>query len=725
MMITVSILAAAAVQTSGSAFGEIVGLKGSGTVNDPYLISSANDLRKVSDSHHLHSGAYYEQTEDIIFNDDLSGSTATLSVIADENEVTVLLSLNTGRKVSEAYACVSFNDNVKLIDWNEGFGAVSFSIAGSGENNSVIAAGSADGETFAIGLSFAQNDKSAVITAPFKGNFKPIGSEEMPFKGNYNGGGHSIKGLRIASVSSDAEKKAAAGLFGCTADSRLYDISVVSEKDDRSYIIAAFIAVPVPGTNIAPSVTSGGITALNSGSSIISCSVESTISSLVFERSVPGSGPYADSIKYVSAGGIMGSGVGKLTECRVSGTVSAVAAVHLVTKGSDGPGYSFLRSWVSVYAGGLAGAGEDIEITKSKNTASVYGVSSCTLHVTAGDGSLLKGVYQALTEMYLGGIAGIAGLEGSGKITDTYNTGSVAAASYYSAGDAEDTFELISISGCTNLGVVSRFFNTGDIKIDHQMKEDGGDARSYPVSPSYAEESYYTGNLTITSPGAVRIGDDELDLQSTFKRWDFDRIWTMKDGHPEICLRYDMMIRDASGTFGGAERYSLDHSYYFNENGTAFSFAGKDGFALTLNKGYEDSDITIYMMNDNKTILEKNGSNYMIPGSFFLQAYLEDREISLIDLYIDGLKLTPMNDDDDEDDDDAVADDGTVGGDGKEAEKETDGTDGIVALSGGKGITALLAACMLIIILAILTVYNAMNTREILSLLPEEDTEGK
>jgi hypothetical protein len=695
MIIIASTAAVAMIGTSGTALGKIPGLNGNGTMDDPYLVSSADDLRIVSESHSLHDGAYYKQTEDIVFHDDLSGNTVTLSVSVGKEGIKVALSVNVAYEVKEAYAYVSLNDSIMSVDWNGGFDDTLISISELRSKNSVIAAGSVNGETFAIGLNFTDEDDHAVITAPFKGNFKPIGSER-PFTGTYNGNNRLITGLRIVVTEPTKESMGYAGLFAMINYSTLYGINIASEKHNRSYTIAVCI------TNTVSSFVTGGIAGAASNTLIASCSVDSTISSLY---ALTGSSSLLNQGTWL--GGVAGVINGKIIDCNVSGTLSVAARAFIAMQEDTPMSFNTLILSLSAHMGGIAGRADVADIINSRNTAAIHYASRVSYSVIIGDEVMLDFNIKFTRRVFIGGTAGSVKYT---NISNTYNSGELAASAHCLAERLDFHYSIIIMAGCFAYGdaTVSKSYNTGHMSANcmtHTLHEDCSEYL-HPIAPTDTESSYYLDNgVPDDEYNAVMITYAEMADQGTFEGWDFDRTWTMKDGRPEIWVRYDASIEDTSGTFDGTERYSLDREHNIDEKGIAFTQIGRDGFSLTLNKGYEHSDITLYMMTDDeKIILEKDGSNkYIIPSSFFLSAYMEDREISSIELFIDGLELfiPPAVEEIIDDIVNDIAD----------------------LLSEGLGAAALTMICLLMTILAILTMYNARNTRSIMMLSDKRERE--
>jgi hypothetical protein len=408
----------------------------------------------------------------------------------------------------------------------------------------------------------------------------------------------------------------------------------------------------------------------------------------------------------VITGGIMGKGSGKIIDCRASGTVSAVSAVSVrhISEGQGALGYQGVT--VKVEIGGLIGHAERIDVKKSGNAAAIYTSSFISLKMIGSGGSFDDLLYVPEMDICAGGIAGY--VNNGGTFMDTYNSGEVAVAACSRADGGHEAFEVIYTAGCVagyNSDMtltIKNFCNMG--RIIYAPPADSlstGIKQTYPVAPGKVENCYYLHLSGAQQSNATAIRDSDAADEGTFKGWDFGRTWTIRDGRPVISVCYDMSIKDMSGTFDGTVKYSLDREHSFDANGRSFSCVGGEGFVLTLSEGYENSEITVYMIDGGeKMILEDRGNNnYMVPPSFFLHAYLEGREISGIELYIEGLgiNLPPVIED--------IIDDPVI--------IITD------ALSEETGTAVLMMFGLLIAMLSAVTMYNARSTGSILTISAE------
>jgi hypothetical protein len=699
------------IQSDGSTILGSSYLNGSGTKSDPFLVSSVNDLRMMSDFYHMHDGAYYKQTQDIIFSDaGIPDNRVTLSASVIDDHIMISITTDLDGISSKRHGYISFNDIIIQIEGSPGFSDIYFPINCLKEKNSVIAAGTIGEESFAIALSFSDKNVNASVCAPFKGNFTPIGTDDDPFIGIYDGNGYLIKGIKATSMEAEVST---AGLFGNVISSIFYNISIISDEEHSSYIIAASIKDLETYYSSRVSIA-GGLAASVRAVSIIDCLVDCIVSSMAVNA--PLDAYSLNTISFSVSGGLIGLEKDLLGEyddiivirgCLTSGTTSAISLTH----------GNFYSSTGFAITGGSVGAASDIYISKSGNVGDVY----CLIENTFTDSTNIRPEININSNA--GGIIG----NGLANITDTYNTGDVCSVTNVTFQDysllIKDNFSSITlVGGCAGDGQqVTNFYNAGELTGRTQIMDKGESAQDRlmisidPVACSSNEPPIIKGSYFLmgTLPGEgydaegkTSITSQEMALMSTFEGWDFDKIWKISDGRPAISLRYDMTVIDTSGTFDGTARYSLDRNYTFDDEGTAFSFAGRDGFLLMLADGYQGSDIIIYMIiEDEVVVLDKEENNkYMIPA-----ASLFDMALGLssdLTLYIDGLEFSAPEVPDPEEPEVP---------DPEEPEAPSDKIkDVILEIPEKLGTAGMMVIIITMIIIVIVTVYNLKNTIDIM-----------
>ena len=219
-------------------------------------------------------------------------------------------------------------------------------------------------------------------------DWTPIGTESRPYTGNFDGGGHTITGLKIDKSGTDY-----VGLIGCLGSGgKVQNVTLTN--------------ISVSGANCV-----GGIAGQNYGT-VENCSVNGTVT---------GKG-------FTDTGGIAGSNYGTISGCSAEGTVTG-----------------------SVNVGGIAGGsylGSTIEGCHS--TAAVSGISSVGGVVgNLGNNSFLMACYSTgnVTATITYGhanVGGVVGINGQGTVTACYHaTGKITS----SVGD-----RIGGIAGCNDQG---------------------------------------------------------------------------------------------------------------------------------------------------------------------------------------------------------------------------------------------------------------------------------
>ncbi len=216
----------------------------------------------------------------------------------------------------------------------------------------------------------------------------PIGTESRPYTGTFDGGGHTITGLKIDKSGTDY-----VGLIGCLGSGgKVQNVTLTN--------------ISVSGANCV-----GGIAGQNYGT-VENCSVNGTVT---------GKG-------FTDTGGIAGSNYGTISGCSAEGTVTG-----------------------SVNVGGIAGGSYlGVIIDGCHSTAAVSGISSVGgVLGNLGNNSFLMACYSTgnVTATITYGYAhvgGVVGINGQGTVTACYHaTGEITS----SVGD-----RIGGIAGCNDQG---------------------------------------------------------------------------------------------------------------------------------------------------------------------------------------------------------------------------------------------------------------------------------
>ena len=219
-------------------------------------------------------------------------------------------------------------------------------------------------------------------------DWTPIGTESRPYTGNFDGGGHTITGLKIDKSGTDY-----VGLIGCLGSGgKVQNVTLTN--------------ISVSGANCV-----GGIAGQNYGT-VENCSVNGTVT---------GKG-------FTDTGGIAGSNYGTISGCSAEGTVTG-----------------------SVNVGGIAGGSYlGVIIDGCHSTAAVSGISSVGgVLGNLGNNSFLMACYSTgnVTATITYGhanVGGVVGINGQGTVTACYHaTGEITS----SVGD-----RIGGIAGCNDQG---------------------------------------------------------------------------------------------------------------------------------------------------------------------------------------------------------------------------------------------------------------------------------
>ena len=271
-----------------------------------------------------------------------------------------------GGEATEAY---SYDSNTKTITIYSGEGLkVAADVANSGDTDTNIILNN-------------DIDLSGI-------DWTPIGTESRPYTGNFDGGGHTITGLKIDKSGTDY-----VGLIGCLGSGgKVQNVTLTN--------------ISVSGANCV-----GGIAGQNYGT-VENCSVNGTVT---------GKG-------FTDTGGIAGSNYGTISGCSAEGTVTG-----------------------SVNVGGIAGGSYlGVIIDGCHSTAAVSGISSVGgVLGNLGNNSFLMACYSTgnVTATITYGYAhvgGVVGINGQGTVTACYHaTGEITS----SVGD-----RIGGIAGCNDQG---------------------------------------------------------------------------------------------------------------------------------------------------------------------------------------------------------------------------------------------------------------------------------
>lgn len=250
------------------------------------------------------------------------------------------------------------------------------------------------------------------------GQWTPIGTGSAnPFKGIFNGGGHSITGLQIES-SEDYQ-----GLFGYCSGASIKNLSVTGVVSGTSYV-SLISGYAIDGT-ISNCQTYGSLKGIGDYIGGIAGYIGIDQSINKYER-ISDCSNHAEITGYHRAGGIVGYAYYSFVEnCQNYGRISNIAVNNYVHRGMGGIAGSFFYSkiyncsnqgdvsgWSDV--GGIAGAGANATNPPSSMPNNYYIVNCFNAGTISGSGSSTST-----------GIGGIVGSNVIGLVANSISVGKV------------------------------------------------------------------------------------------------------------------------------------------------------------------------------------------------------------------------------------------------------------------------------------------------------------
>ena len=280
----------------------------------------------------------------------------------------------------------------------------------------------------------------------------PLGTESVPFMGDYDGAGFAITGY------AGTTKNDNAGLFGYVRNASLHDMTLEAEVITACVNYGGIAAIAEGSTVIencnvsltlnlpttaSPLYANGGgiVGKVGENAKIVGCTANAT-------AAFGSTTKYAPFIYYF--GGIAGENLGTIDRCTAAGSLAMYSKNYLVSVGgivgenlgtvSGCTNTANVSAEIGVesayaYVGGIAGTNGGI-LTRSINNAAISGkgkspypcyVGGIVGYNGNGDISLSKNTAKMTgTNSLGGGIAGVNfGYDGNANVTDCLNTGSM------------------------------------------------------------------------------------------------------------------------------------------------------------------------------------------------------------------------------------------------------------------------------------------------------------
>ena len=527
---------------------------GSGTEDDPYLISNGSELAYLAqqvNSGNSYENVHFKLTNDIYLNDttdwELWGTTGSSSAgKADTRDGSAIgaTEQDKGDKVDEPIAIpVRPAPKTELES-----GTLSDALNAAGQSNTFVSTGSYpwqvdsttyDGRTVAKSGNYNVSSSTSSFSTTGGGGFSDsaditvcyapantwiaIGTESNRFYGCFDGNGYAVRGIYINTQESFQ------GLFGFGKCSVIANLGVA-----ESYIYGDTYVGGVVGYNGA------GYNGVEySGGTVTGCYNEGNITG---KRNV---------------GGVVGYNGGTVTDCYNTGDVTG-----------------------KYYAGGVFGENGGTvtdcyntgNVTGKEDVGGVAGINTGTVTNCYNNGSVTGG-------NPVGGVVG----ENHGTVTDCYNTGSVTGKEDVGGVVGHCWKYDVTVTNCYNTGsvtgeevvggvvgssscTVKNCYNTGSVTGENYVGGVAGRIINGPFTNCY----YYVGCCANSNSYGIALTNEQMLRAESFEGFDFETVWTM-DGNPGY--PYPKLINNFQNCHGVEQLPEIDitkKSIYVAETGTLY-----------------------------------------------------------------------------------------------------------------------------------------------------------
>lgn len=313
--------------------------------------------------------------------------------------------------------------------------------------------------TFNPGTTFNISDGTYSGNTPTE--WTPMGTEEYPYCGTFDGAGYKISGLYIHSIANYL------GLFGYCAASDSKTPVIKNLSVDNSSII------------VTNSYSTGGIVGYISDGTISNCSSSAYVYNDDSNSHSGGiAGEAVDSIistcsnsstviSYLGAGGIDGTGIrNTISECYNTGEIKVYKS--------------------SSYAGGISGKEGDSSLSNVYNTGNIY------LYYDSSSGTLFGG----------GSIGGIAGFGGC-YIGNGYNTGELNCINTSGSGITPSFYKGVAVGQAgSNMEINNFYYSDADLPLSS-----GGQTITSQDTGVKVAEEFARGEVAYLLNGNTSDGD--------------------------------------------------------------------------------------------------------------------------------------------------------------------------------------------------------------------------
>ena len=527
---------------------------GSGTEDDPYLISNGPELAYLAqqvNSGNRYENVHFKLTNDIYLNDttdwELWGTTGSSSAgKADTCNGSAIepTKQDEGGKMDEPIA-IPVRPAPKTELESD---TLSDALNAAGQSNTFVSTGSYpwqvdsttyDGRTAAKSGNYNVSSSTSSFSTTGGGGFSDsaditvcyapantwiaIGTESNRFYGCFDGNGYAVRGIYINTQESFQ------GLFGFGKCSVIANLGVA-----ESYIYGDTYVGGVVGYNGA------GYNGVEySGGTVTGCYNEGNITG---KRNV---------------GGVVGYNGGTVTDCYNTGDVTG-----------------------KYYAGGVFGENGGTvtdcyntgNVTGKEDVGGVAGINTGTVTNCYNNGSVTGG-------NPVGGVVG----ENHGTVTDCYNTGSVTGKEDVGGVVGHCWKYDVTVTNCYNTGsvtgeevvggvvgssscTVKNCYNTGSVTGENYVGGVAGRIINGPFTNCY----YYVGCCANSNSYGIALTNEQMLRAESFEGFDFETVWTM-DGNPGY--PYPKLINNFQNCHGVEQLPEIDitkKSIYVAETGTLY-----------------------------------------------------------------------------------------------------------------------------------------------------------
>lgn len=337
----------------------------------------------------------------------------------------------------------------------------------------------------------------------------PIGTEEHPFKGTFNGQGHTIKYISVdenSLANSNGKNVEYAGLFGNLSGATISSLVLLGGETKGNY--AGGLAGRAEDSKFTGIINRNNVIGDSHAGGIVGLATRSVFEGCINYAEIKSSNNYDAQMVYV--GGI----VGKMEQGQIANSKGIKSANNGTIQAQSSHNNNFTDHKISLYAGGIAGSADNITISCNlKNYGNVNVVTNASnlwvgglfgeVNVNKCSGMFNKGKVSVVnsnrnttdnkSQMYVGGnvgqaksnmscmsneedvnvacdlvtrldsyVGGIAGFL-SGNLSESYNAKNITYTS--KGGDTAYVAGLVGMVSCSkaDVTIVSNCYNSGKV----------------------------------------------------------------------------------------------------------------------------------------------------------------------------------------------------------------------------------------------------------------------